>query len=207
MSEHEQLSFSTGSETNDEPVVCLGLTFKNDDERRAYFREELRKKLPELKQIEGFPIGEDEDIIALSDPPYYTACPNPWINCFIEEWTKNKKINDKPYHKEPFASDVSEGKNDPFYNAHSYHTKVPHKAIVKYLKHFTEPGDIVLDGFCGTGMTGVASFTSEREEGKQDSFGRYTILNDLSPAASFISHNYNAAQNVLNFKKTAEKLL
>lgn len=35
------------------------------------------------------------------------------------------------YHREPFAADVSEGKNDPIYNAHSYHTKVPHKAIIR----------------------------------------------------------------------------
>ena len=35
------------------PVTCLGMTFANDSERRAYFREELRKKLPELKKIEG----------------------------------------------------------------------------------------------------------------------------------------------------------
>ena len=41
-------------------VTCLGITFANDSERRAYFREELRKKLPELKKIEGFPIGEDD---------------------------------------------------------------------------------------------------------------------------------------------------
>ena len=46
-----------------EKVVCLGMEFESDDARRAYFREELRKKLPELRQIEGFPIGEDEDII------------------------------------------------------------------------------------------------------------------------------------------------
>jgi len=52
---------------------------------------------------------------------------------------------------------VSEGKNDPIYNAHSYHTKVPHKAIMRYILHYTEPGDIVFDGFCGTGMTGVAA--------------------------------------------------
>ena len=68
------------------PVTCLGITFENDTKRREYFREELRKKLPELRLIEGFPIGEDDDIIALSDPPYYTACPNPWINDFIKEW-------------------------------------------------------------------------------------------------------------------------
>lgn len=51
-----------------EKVVCLGMEFESDDARRAYFREELRKKLPELRQIEGFPIGEDEDIVNLSDP-------------------------------------------------------------------------------------------------------------------------------------------
>ena len=72
------------------PVTCLGITFENDNKRREFFREELRKKLPELRLIEGFPIGEDDDIIALSDPPYYTACPNPWINDFIKEWEAEK---------------------------------------------------------------------------------------------------------------------
>ena len=41
----------------------------------AAYRERLRELLPELRQIEGFPIGTDEDILALIDPPYYTACP------------------------------------------------------------------------------------------------------------------------------------
>ena len=105
-----QLSFEeVQPEADNGPVVCLGMTFKNDEERREYFREELRKKLPELKKIEGFPMGDDEDIIALSDPPYYTACPNPWINDFIEEWEKEKvkkysrNVNEE-YHREPFAS-------------------------------------------------------------------------------------------------------
>ena len=31
------------------PVTCLGREFENDEARRAYFREELRKKLPELR--------------------------------------------------------------------------------------------------------------------------------------------------------------
>ena len=44
----------------------------------------LREKLkdPAFRKIEGFPIGEDEDILALSDPPYYTACPNPFLGRF-----------------------------------------------------------------------------------------------------------------------------
>jgi hypothetical protein len=75
-----------------EKIICLGKEFNSEEERREYFRNELRSKLPELKKIEGFPIGEDEDIINLSDPPYYTACPNPWLNDFIGEWEKRKKI-------------------------------------------------------------------------------------------------------------------
>src|SRR3989304_298353 len=67
------------------PVECLGMTFPNDEARRAYFTEKLREKLkdPEFRKIEGFPIGKDEDILALSDPPYYTACPNPFLGEFI----------------------------------------------------------------------------------------------------------------------------
>ena len=143
------------------PVECLGTSFPNDEARRDYFLDKLSEKLkdPEFHKIEGFPIGEDEDILALSDPPYYTACPNPWIGDFIAEWegAKPEKPVDYEYHHEPFASDVSEGKNNAIYNAHSYHTKVPHKAIMRYILHYTEPGDIVFDGFCGTGMTGVAA--------------------------------------------------
>ena len=58
------------------------MTFENDEKRREYFLEKLKQKLkdPEFRKIEGFPIGEDEDILRLSDPPYYTACPNPFID-------------------------------------------------------------------------------------------------------------------------------
>jgi hypothetical protein len=60
------------------PVECLGMTFENDEARRQYFLDKLREKLkdPEFRKIEGLPIGSDEDILALSDLPYYTACPN-----------------------------------------------------------------------------------------------------------------------------------
>jgi len=165
------------------PVECLGMTFENDEKRREYFLEKLREKLkdPEFRKIEGFPIGEDEDILALSDPPYYTACPNPFIEDFIKQYGKPYDPN-VPYSREPFAADVSEGKNDPIYNAHSYHTKVPHKAIMRYILHYTEPGDIVFDGFCGTGMTGVAATASDR----------VPILSDLSPVATTIANSFYA---------------
>ena len=102
------------------------------------YKKDLASKLPQLKEIEGFPIGKDEDIIALSEPPYYTACPNPYIADFITEHGTPYNEETDNYHCEPFVGDVSEGKNDPLYNIHSYHTKVPFKAIIKYINHYTK---------------------------------------------------------------------
>jgi DNA modification methylase/predicted RNA-binding Zn-ribbon protein involved in translation (DUF1610 family) len=202
-------------------VVCLGMEFPSEDARREYFRAELRKKLPELKQIEGFPIGEDDDIINLSDPPYYTACPNPWMNDFIEEWEKEKVELEKEGKrkanfevKTPYAADVSEGKNNPIYMAHAYHTKVPHPAIMRYILHYTQPGDIVFDGFCGTGMTGVAAqlcgsendVKALKEENAQIGV-RHGICSDLSPIASLIAATYNLKFNPKAFERKALRIL
>ena len=62
-------------------VKCLGMTFHSDDERRKYFSEKLAVKLkdPEFRKIEGFRSARTKTFLALSDPPYYTACPNPWL--------------------------------------------------------------------------------------------------------------------------------
>ncbi len=153
--------------------------------------------LDDLRHIEGFPIGEDEDLLALSDPPHYTAYPNPHIAGFIQKWGKPYDETTDDYHREPYVADVSEGKNDPIYNAHSYHTKVPYKAIIPFIEHYTEPGDIVFDGFCGTGMTGVAAQMT----------GRRAILCDLSPAATFIAYNYNTPVDVAAFEREAKRIL
>src|SRR6056297_1501300 len=130
MDKQLELDFNIKESKQDGPVTCLGMAFLDNEARRAHFTELLREKLkdPGFREIEGFPIGEDEDILALSDPPYYTACPNPWIDAFIDEWEAEKP--EKPegyhYHREPFAVDVKEGKTHAVYKAHSYHTKVPH---------------------------------------------------------------------------------
>lgn len=220
--------FSSDSPQQDQvacPVTCLGKTFANDQARRDFFLALLAEKLkdPEFRKIEGFPIGSDEDILNLSDPPYYTACPNPWIGDFVAEWEAQKPAGDEKYHREPFAADVSEGKTHAIYKAHSYHTKVPHLAIVPSILHYTKPGDIILDGFNGSGMTGVAAqwcgsapqeYKMEleqkwKEEGHAaPQWGlRHCVLNDLSPAATFIAANYNLPFDVTAFNKAAKKLL
>ncbi|MBQ0328662.1 hypothetical protein JFB93_18620 [Providencia rettgeri] len=208
------------------PVECLGMTFESDEARRAHFIGLLREKLkePEFRAIEGFPIGTDEAILELSDPPYYTACPNPFLvdvaNLAHAQQVENKVVNI------PSSDDIKVGKNDPAYNAHSYHTKVPHQAIVKTIIHYTNAGDLVLDAFSGSGMTALAaskcgdlqSLTEMGYEVKNNEifdqgvsisqFGHRTcIASDLSPFASFISYNYTNEFDKEDFKKHSSILL
>ncbi len=227
-----------------EPSAEYDLT-SEEQARKDEYHQRLREYLqdPEFRQIPGFPIGSDDDILKLSDPPYYTACPNPFLNEIIEEWqierAKLRKElglpgdsaeSDTGYHREPLAADVSEGKNDPFYMFHPYHTKVPPRAVMRYILHYTEPGDIIFDGFAGTGMTGLANQMT-RDKDSIETLGhifdrdrimsnsnepisycgvRRALLVDLSPAATFIAHGYNKPENIkkldTNIRKAAQQV-
>lgn len=151
-----------------------------------------KEDIDKVRNIDGFPFAKDEDIINLSNPPYYTACPNPFIEEFIQEYGKPYDETTDNYDIEPYTDDVEEDKHGLIYNIHGYHTKVPPKAIETYIKHYTKPGDIVLDGFCGSGMTGVAAQLCNKGQGED----RHAILSDLSSYASFISANFNEPNDV-----------
>jgi DNA modification methylase/rubredoxin len=210
-----------------------------DEAEGQQWKEKLRQVLQDaaFRATPGFPNASDEAILALSDPPYYTACPNPFLSEIVERWQAEREElrrtlglpddREDGYRREPFAADVSEGKNDPIYNAHSYHTKVPHKAIMRYILHYTDPGDVVLDGFCGTGMTGVAAQLCGDKRAVEslgyrvDEQGviwdgdkaisrlgtRKAVLIDLSPAATFIAYNYNTPVNACAFEREARRIL
>jgi 16S rRNA G966 N2-methylase RsmD len=213
--------FDVSYDDESKPVECLGMTFPNDEARRAHFIEKLREKLkdPTFRKIEGFPIGSDEDILALSDPPYYTACPNPFVDDILSAWIKTQahpSITSPTKPRPPFAADITEGKGEHFYNVHTYHTKVPYRAIARFLLHYTQPGDVVLDLFCGTGMMGLALqacsdlvFTSELSPTQpKDKIGkRLAFLVDLSPAATHIAANYNAGCDDESFENECNRIM
>lgn len=159
-------------------------------------------------------------ILALSDPPYCTACPNPFIEDFIKYYGKQYDPATDDYRRKPFAADTGAGKTHPIYMAHSYHSKIPHLAIMPCILHYTEPSDIVFDGFSGSGMTGVAAqlcgqpepeFKALLEKDWKDAgYGapqwgvRRPVLMDLSPVANFIGYNLNLALSAREFEKAAQ---
>ena len=172
-------------EEKDEFVEELNLT-----------QEQIKKDMEEMKSIEGFPIGDDDDILELSNPPYYTAYPNPYIKKFIEKYGKPYDPDTDDYKREPFVGDVSEGKNDSVYKSHYYHTKVPPDAIIPLIQHYTNKGDIILDAFCGSGMTGVAA----------QRCGRKAIIADLGVAPTFIAEGL-VQKDIETFSNEANNLI
>lgn len=115
---------------------------------------------------------------------------------FIRRFAKPYDPATDGYRRPPFASPVKAGKMNPIYNIHRYHTKVPAQGIVPYIKHYTKPGDLVLDPFCGSGMTGIASIALER----------VAILSDLSPAAVHIAYNYCTPVDAVNLRREFEQI-
>jgi predicted RNA methylase len=173
----------------------------------------LAKLLPELRTLPGCPSGSDEDILAMSSPPGHTACPNP----FIAAWLPALEDEDRA-DPGPFSVDTTAGKTSLVFKAHSYPTKVPHEAIMRLILHYTKPGDVVLDGFCGTGMAGVAAQMCaapsgilrseiEREMGEVAWGARRAILQDLLPSATYIAAGLNLPVDADAFDKASSALL
>ncbi len=99
---------------------------------------------------------------------------------------------------QPFLSEVhARGKGSTVYTTHPYHTKVPIEAISPHIAHYTLPGDIILDPFCGSGMTGVAALANRRR----------AILVDLSPAAVHIAESHVTPAPLASLESASASIL
>jgi len=65
----------------------------------------------------------------------------------------------------------------PMYLMHKFWARKPHNVVSEYIQHYSKKGDIVLDPFCGSGVTNIESLILERK----------TIAIDLDPIATFIT--------------------
>ncbi len=127
---------------------------------------------------------------------YYSPGPNLYLRRFVEEHaTPYDPATDK-YKVKPFDQPITTTKATAIYNMHTYWSKKPHDAIREYIKHYTKPGDLVLDPFCGSGGTALAALME----------GRSAIAIDLSPAATFITKNYCTPVDVDELQGAFEEL-
>lgn len=87
---------------------------------------------------------------------------------------------DSDYNKKAINEVIQGSKNDNLYMLHTYWSKKPFDAIQKYIEHFTEKNEIVLDCFLGCGSTALVSMLT----------GRVAVGIDISPSAMKIASGY-----------------
>lgn len=127
---------------------------------------------------------------------YYSSGPNPNLRKFVEEHATPYDPEHDDYNVPPFDVPITTTKATAIYNMHTYWSKKPHDAIQQYIRHYTQPGDLVLDPFCGSGGTALAALME----------GRAAIAIDLSPAATFITKNYCTPVDVDDLQRAFEEL-
>jgi DNA modification methylase len=87
------------------------------------------------------------------------------------------------------------------YKIHPFYTKQPSNVVGEYIRHFCPVGGLVVDPFCGSGVTGIEALTNRRR----------AICLDLDPLAIFITKQTCLAPVDLNayweaYRQVEEKL-
>jgi len=137
-------------------------------------------------------------IAAMPEGYYSGDQPNPNLRFFVEQHLMVNPFNPETddYDIPAFDRPIDTTKATAIYNMHTYWSKKPHDAIRQYIRHYTNPGDLVLDPFCGSGGTALAALME----------GRKAIAIDRSPAATFITKNYCTPVDVEELREAFEEL-
>ena len=113
------------------------------------------------------------------------------------EWALQNAYSVAKVVETPYKEIIAAGKNTYVYDSHTYHTKVPPQGIASLIDYYTRVGDVVLDPFCGSGMTGIAATQQ----------GRHALLCDVSPAAVFIAANITTPINAQKYREAIHQIL
>lgn len=131
---------------------------------------------------------------------YYSGGnPNPNLRAFVEAHLRDRPYDPVIDHYEvpPLTEPRVTTKTAAIYNMHTYPSKKPADAIREYIRHYTAPGDLCLDPFCGCGSTALAAMLEDRK----------AIAIDRSPAATFITANYCTPVDTREIKAAFQTLI
>ena len=131
--------------------------------------------------------GESDDEIFLVEEPPQMQLFDETEN-LIEKYRQNgsKKINGSNYFN--YSPVVAEGHTPP-YKIHKYFARRPWNVFEQLVQNFSKENEIVLDPFCGGGVTVYESIRK----------GRKVIGCDLNPLSIFVVRNMEK-KNILHRK-------
>ncbi|MGZ4928756.1 MAG: DNA methyltransferase, partial [Halobacteriota archaeon] len=82
------------------------------------------------------------------------------------------------------------------YVVHKYWARKPHNVVAQYISSYSKPDDIVLDPFCGSGVTFCEALIQNRR----------AIALDLNPMACFITRNVSKPYSTDEIKEEFERI-
>jgi putative DNA methylase len=94
-------------------------------------------------------------------------------------------------YENPFSKTIESKQHSPVYKMHRYFARRPHNVFSELIKHYTKEGNIILDPFCGGGVTVVEGLLLNRK----------VIGIDVNPLATFVTEMEVFPLNVDEFKR------
>lgn len=117
-----------------------------------------------------------------------------------------------------YGQPIPSTRGGSLFNAHAYPTKINAEAVVPFIAAHTNPGDLVFDGFGGSGATGLAASlcgdpgpetraATEGRLGKVEWGARRCELYDISKLATLVSSTLIHPPDPSRFVRAAREVL
>lgn len=111
----------------------------------------------------------------------------------IEARTKAEGLKPKPV--KPLEYPVVARAHSAIYKMHRYYARRPQEVFARLIGHYTDPGDLILDPFCGGGVTVVEGLRLRRR----------VVGIDLNPLATWVTQVEVELTNLDQFQELYEK--
>lgn len=91
---------------------------------------------------------------------------------------------------------ISAKRHTSMYLMHKFWARKPHNVVSEYIQHYSKTGNVVLDPFCGSGVTAIESLKLQRK----------AVAIDLDPIATFMTRMSLIPVNIDEFEKAYRSL-
>jgi DNA modification methylase len=121
------------------------------------------------------------------------------ITYIVDRWrdTSSKEGNEW-YKNRPLLNEIPVRRQEAkrYYGCNAYFTRQTWNVVQEYIKHFSQHGDLILDPFSGSGITGTEALMTERR----------SINVDINPMAIFINKSLIAPINTNELIEVFDKI-